>query len=444
MSTPAARPQTTPVGVRRDPWVALEVGADPRRWARTLRRVHASVVSGGAPPPELRTTIAASWRRSAAGGAPPVGNGAPDALDHDALAERRDRHPLAAALPAIRRVLHAGMGESHHIMVVSDADAVLLWVEGPAREISRAVDDMNFVPGSDWSESAVGTNSIGTALAADHPIQVFSAEHYNVACHRWTCSGAPVHDPVTGRLVGAIDITSDYATYHPSGHPLVVAAAQVAESVLAAERQRRDRRLVEAYLAVAQRMGRRPTAVAAPDGEVLLAVPAGWIGRHVGPLAPGEVPRLGLVAQPLLDGDGYLLTAAAGDAAGPAATEADRPLTITALGRRRARCQVQGRTVDLSPRHSEILVLLALHPEGLTGDDLIAMVYDGAASDVTVRAEIARLRNVLGDVIAARPYRLRPAVTADFLSVAPDPALTLLIGSTAPGILAARRRTHRT
>ena len=435
---------------RRDPWVALEAGADPRHWARELRSVHERVVSGGAPTPVLRPTIMASWRRSAARGATPDGRGAPHVLDADEVEERRRTHPLAAAMPAIRRVLHPAMAEAHHIMVVSDENGVLLWVEGPSREISRAADDMNFVPGSDWSESGVGTNSIGTALAADHAIQVFSAEHFNTACHRWTCSGAPVHDPVTGRTIGAIDITSNLSVYHPSGHPLVLAAAQVAEGVLAEEAQRRDHRLVAHYLDNLNHRMRPPSAVASADGRVLAAFPSGWVGSRQRrfPAGGGPMPREGITAKPILDGEGFVLFPLDATRNGPASDRAPL-LEVFARGRRVATCRLWGRVVELSPRHSEILTLLALHPEGLTGGQIAEALYNDASPGVTVRVEISRLRSLLGDVIGSRPYRLNARVRADFLtgpeSIGPIndvPGLAtggeLLIGSTVPEIVALR------
>ena len=58
-----------------------------------------------------------------------------------------------------------------------------------------------------WSEDSAGTNAIGTALAIDHAVQVFSAEHFLADQHAWWCSAAPIHDPVTGALLGVVDIS---------------------------------------------------------------------------------------------------------------------------------------------------------------------------------------------------------------------------------------------
>ena len=75
---------------------------------------------------------------------------------------------------------------------------------------------MNFVEGARYSEAAAGTNGIGTVLAADHALQVFASEHFNQRHHGWTCSGAPVHDPVSGRALGVVDLSSPWGRGPPA------------------------------------------------------------------------------------------------------------------------------------------------------------------------------------------------------------------------------------
>jgi hypothetical protein len=65
----------------------------------------------------------------------------------------------------------------------------------------------------------------------------------------------------------------------------------------------------------------------------------------------------------------------------------------------------------LSRRHLQILALLMR--AGTAGMDAAAIsrvLYDDGAHLVTVRAELSRLRRVLGGLIAARPYRIAPGV----------------------------------
>jgi hypothetical protein len=74
--------------------------------------------------------------------------------------------------------------------------------------------------------------------------------------------------------------------------------------------------------------------------------------------------------------------------------------------------------VRLSRRHSEILLLLASAPRGLSGDELAILLYEDDVTSSTLRAELNRLRSLLGDqLLASRPYRLTAEVTADWLAV---------------------------
>jgi len=110
-------------------------------------------------------------------------------------------------------------------------------------------------------------------------------------------------------------------------------------------------------------------------------------------------------------------------------------------------------TVRLSPRHSEIVVILLDHPEGLTGDQLAIELYAEDVQTSTLRAEMTRLRTLLGpDVLDSRPYRFRVQTEPDWGGVAGLIAAgrvreairayrgPLLPQSDAPGVI--QRREH--
>ena len=85
--------------------------------------------------------------------------------------------------------------EARQIVAIGDAEANLLWVTGDRDTCERAR-EMRFEAGAAWSEAAAGTNALGTAVALDHPVQIFSAEHVVEAVHPWTCSAVlPCGDP---------------------------------------------------------------------------------------------------------------------------------------------------------------------------------------------------------------------------------------------------------
>jgi len=111
--------------------------------------------------------------------------------------------------------------DTRHVVAIADAEANLLWVAGNDAALEPA-SEMRFEAGAAWGEAGTGTNAVGTAAAIDHAVQIFSAEHLVAAVHESTCSGAPIHDPVTGELIGVIDLTAELRTAHP--HTLSLAA----------------------------------------------------------------------------------------------------------------------------------------------------------------------------------------------------------------------------
>jgi hypothetical protein len=141
------------------------------------------------------------------------------------------------------------------------------------------------------------------------------------------------------------------------------------------------------------------------------------------------------------------------DLTAPAARAA---LLVDGLGR--PDCQVDdgARTMRLTRRHSEILAVLSEHPDGLTSDQLALEVYSDDVQTSTLRAEMTRLRALLGpDVLESRPYRLCVPVECDWSTVGAHLAAgrlrdalrgyrgPLLPQSDAPGVVQIRERLER-
>jgi hypothetical protein len=432
------------------PWIGIDLAADPVAWARLLRRAHEVWLSGRGAPPVVRHVILSSWQRCAAAGVDPD-RPAPQLLDREQAASRFAAHPLSRVAPLVRSLLGPVSGDARHLIALSDAEGLLLWVDGHASMLEAAVKP-RFMPGSLCSEAAVGTNAVGTALALDHPVQIFSAEHFNRLLHGWVCSAAPIHDPSTGAVLGALDVSEAFRSAHPHSLPLVSAVAGAVEAELARDRRRREAELTARYVDRLGAAGRRPSALVAADGRVLLASPRGWLGRHV------ELPDGADGGPVVLAGRRAVLESAGGGATivwGVRAREhrlAPRVLRIRALGRDAPAVTLARRPLTPSPRHAELLVVLALEPAGLTAGELARALGGPGAKPVTARAEVARLRRTVGDLVAAQPYRLTADVRADFLDVerlvrAGEPAAAvarypgpLLPRSRAPTIVAARRR----
>jgi hypothetical protein len=310
--------------------------------ASAVRAVHelfvAGEVDGSYLDSSLRSVVAESWRRSLATGVDPDRGGVEASNAALSLERLRAEHPLGVALPVIRRLLVEDARDAGVVVAVTAADGTLLWVEGDPAARRRA-EAMNFAPGADWSERSAGTNAPGTALALDRELQILGSEHFTRIVQPWSCTAVPVHDPATGALLGAIDLTGGAE----------VASAQTLALV-------------------------RATAVAVENHLALL--------RLTTPSRPGVAARLSVLG-------------------------ADRPRwTVTdGAGPRRS---------PLTGRHADILVLLSRHPEGLSADHLAMLLDDHDLDAVTIRAEMSRLRRVIGaPYVASRPYRLLAPVDSD-------------------------------
>jgi hypothetical protein len=221
-------------GRRQSPWLTLGAESDHVRLARLLRRAHAIAMDTGVAPPAVRRVVSESWRRSADAGVDP-GRPAPRMLDAQHTVERLAAHPISVLLPRVSRLLKEAMVESGYFAAFSDADGVLLWSDGSPRALRSAVAP-RFLPGFLCREDRIGTNAIGTALVLDAPVQIFSAEHFNQLLHGWTCAAAPVHDPDSGEVLGAIDLSGEFRTAHVHGLALVTAVAMATEAWLAIPR----------------------------------------------------------------------------------------------------------------------------------------------------------------------------------------------------------------
>lgn len=427
---------------------AVGVDVDHVRLAGLLRRAHTVALSTGVAPRMVRQVVSDSWQRSVRAGVDP-GRPAPRMLDARHTADRLARHPLAGVLPRVAELLREAMLESGCFAAFSDAEGVLLWSEGPARALRSAVTP-RFLPGFVCSEDRIGTNAIGTALVLDNPVQIFSAEHFNQLLHGWICAAAPVHDPDTGELLGAIDLSGEFRTAHVHGLALVTAVAKATEGWLATERRRGDEALVRSYHQRWHVRSRNFTALVARSGRVVLSEPSGWTGTSVVVTPEADVwPQpdgTAIHAEPL--DAGFVVWRPEASRRRPRRTR----LPMAVLGRDRALVVIGGVRVELRLRHSEIVALLALNPRGMTVRELALELYGTAQRQATVRAEIARLRALLRDWLRSRPYRLDSCVQVDVASVErrlaegnvtaalrhyPGP---LLPRSTAPGIVAARDR----
>ncbi|MER7751792.1 GAF domain-containing protein [Kitasatospora sp. NPDC097643] len=433
---------------RRTPPTAAELA---KVHERTLADAAArELVQPGLPEPgnpgllEPRPEIGDSWARLRRLGLDPDTGAAAVHLGPAEIEHRRRASGLDAVMPVLRETLLQPSDQAPLILAIADAEGHVLWQEGE-RGLRRSADRIGFITGARWVEESVGTNGIAVALRVQRPMQVHSAEHYLRSHHSWTCVAAPVHDPGTGQLVGAINLSGPAHTIRPYLLQLTATAARLAETELRAHRMEslhHLRTLAAPLLArvagpalVVDSAGWTAAAAGLPPPTRLRPPTGGW-----GSAAVHWVPGLGeCVLEPVADG--WLVRPVR-------SPEADGSGTVTAEHAEGARLRLDLRRPDrpelsvqgaaggwshaVSPRHAELLLLLATSREGSSAAQLAEALFGDPGRTVTVRAELSRLRRYLGGLLAHRPYRFAESVlvTVD----GPEDPYSLLPSSSAPAV----------
>ena len=309
-------------------WLAVEPGTDLLSRARQIQRSWERLLAGGAlnqdlPPQataELRPAIVESWRRSLATGLDPTDLLPSIEADPSEMRERWLEHPLGWLRHVLAKHLQMLAHESNSLIQVTDPSGLTLHLDGPEWLKAQAA-EMNLVEGARCAETVNGTNGVGTALAADHPVQVFAFEHFSHHHREWVCSGSPIHDPVSGRLVGILDLSSPWKIAHPRSLELVTRAAKTLEQCLLETRRDQDARLTRRYGDLATKS---TDLLVNREGYVL-------VGDSAQP-KPFDVPENGgeitmgdgslAMAEPLGLGEAYLLRRLAPPRASAARAEA--------------------------------------------------------------------------------------------------------------------------
>jgi transcriptional regulator of acetoin/glycerol metabolism len=198
-------------------------------------------------PGTVRAPILASWTRSRSWDVP---------VDHLELpfesGAERDTVLTRAAGDITSDVADQLSGEAVSV-ILTDEEGVVLDRRTGDSALSQHLDRVWLAPGFSYAERYVGTNGIGTALEGRGPAQVFGHEHYVEHLEDLACAGAPIRHPVSGKLLGVIDLTC----WRREANAVMVAAvssiARRIEETLLEQSGRRELALLHDYRAACQR-----------------------------------------------------------------------------------------------------------------------------------------------------------------------------------------------
>ena len=209
-------------------------------------------------PGVVREPILASWTRSRRWHVRPEHLDLPfePGSDDDTILTR-------AAEPVLQEIADLFATEPVSVSLC-DADGVVLSRRTGDSGLEQHLNRVWLAPGFSYAEQFVGTNGIGTALEARGPAQVFGHEHYVERLEELACAGAPIRHPVTGKVLGVIDLTC----WQQDAGPLLVATAGTLthriEQVLLDQSGDRELAVLHDYL-VARRRNRGPVLALGDD-----------------------------------------------------------------------------------------------------------------------------------------------------------------------------------
>jgi len=167
-------------------------------------------------PNQVRASILASWWRSR------KWNVAADNIKLHYIRDPDADTPLThSALPVLRNLRENLDGQPISIILTDPAGVVLTRLVAD-HDLERHLDRVQLAPGFSYSEASVGTNGIGTALEGGRPMHVFGHEHYAENLEDLACAGVPIHHPISGNTVGAVDLTC----WRKDAGPLLISLAK--------------------------------------------------------------------------------------------------------------------------------------------------------------------------------------------------------------------------
>jgi signal transduction histidine kinase len=197
-----------------------------------IQRAWETFIQNGTGSNAVREVIAASWKRCQGYHVPIERGEAPLAPEAEAVRLRSEHAALiTAARPALEQARFL-LAQASSIIILTDPSGVIIETAGDPR-ITDFGHMIHLEQGGHWAETDMGTNAIGTAIAALQPTQIHGVEHFCSEVQRWTCAATPIWHPIYGELLGVLDISGPATTFNPQSLAFAVAVGRQIEGVVA-------------------------------------------------------------------------------------------------------------------------------------------------------------------------------------------------------------------
>lgn len=162
--------------------------------------------------------------------------------------------PMVRSADRVLRRLGEQLDGSPVSIILTDPTGLVVLQHTADAQLARHLDSVMLAPGFDYGEQSVGTNGIGTALESGDAARVFGHEHYAENLEDLACVGVPIHHPVTGRVVGAVDLTCWRRDATFWLETVGRATADNIREAMLADGSPRELELFQAYLKTCRRM----------------------------------------------------------------------------------------------------------------------------------------------------------------------------------------------
>lgn len=272
----------------------MSITLEPRE-AAAVSRARERFAAGLDDVPHVRAAIAASWLRCR------------DSLDvdpgltiappaHDGSRRCLDRDVLLTELGGLAATVRSQLDQSVVTVVDASGSLVGAWGDGVP-----GASEVRLLPRYSWSESATGTNGMGTALRTHALTAIRGPEHWCEGFRSLDCLAVPIIDPVTGEALAAVNVSTLTGTMPRHAPDVLRSVSRTMQERLEASARDQGAQLAAA-LGALERRGPGPALALDAGGRVvaasdeasrLLALPGSGISVGVHDRVPLPAVRLG-------------------------------------------------------------------------------------------------------------------------------------------------------